>query len=289
MLDHAVEGQSQRADFVVVALDIHLRLEVAFRDAFGRADQARNRPHQAVGGPQAKPDRRQQDDERDHAVKRREEELDARKVFSQTFVFVGRDFGALIVIEHRRIDLAHDQQVSILKCAQMNQRAHGSHFGIGIDEDDTLGCLSNLTRCGRLGIGHVLLLGTAQHHPMAVDDVGRLQPVIPGLQLGEHQPEVNLVLLQVEDARIVLDPGRNFAGVHRDATSPLQNILARHVLGAVERRLHARGEPCLDAEIESHRRENRDQDRRYHGDDAEHHHQTHMQLGARPARAPFAP
>ena len=48
---HAIEGQAQGADFVIVALDLDLRREVAFGDAFGGIDQARDRPHQPVGGP----------------------------------------------------------------------------------------------------------------------------------------------------------------------------------------------------------------------------------------------
>ena len=54
LLGHAVEGKAQRADLVVVALDFDLRLEIAFRNALGRADQAGDRPHQPVGGPQAR-------------------------------------------------------------------------------------------------------------------------------------------------------------------------------------------------------------------------------------------
>ena len=84
-----------------------------------------------------------------------------REIFSQAAVFAGRDFGTLIIIEHRRIDLANDQQVSVLKRAQLNQRAHSSNVGIGIDEDIALGGLRNFTRRRRLGIGHVFLLGAA--------------------------------------------------------------------------------------------------------------------------------
>ena len=51
---HAVEGAAEQSDFVVVALDFDLRLEIAFRHALGRADQAGDRPHQTVGGPQAR-------------------------------------------------------------------------------------------------------------------------------------------------------------------------------------------------------------------------------------------
>ena len=35
-----LKAQAQRADLVVVWLDLDLRLEIAFRDALGRADQA---------------------------------------------------------------------------------------------------------------------------------------------------------------------------------------------------------------------------------------------------------
>ncbi len=49
------------------------------------------------------------------------------------------------------------------------------------------------------------------------------------------------------------------------------------------------GEPLLDADIDQDARQQGDQNRRQDGDDREHHHQPHMQLGARHAGPALGP
>src|SRR5579871_1870590 len=66
--EHAVKGPRERRDFVVTALDIDVRLQVAARDPLGGANQPRHRVYDPVGGPKAKPDRCQQQDERDDDI-----------------------------------------------------------------------------------------------------------------------------------------------------------------------------------------------------------------------------
>ena len=183
LLGHAVEGQAQRADFVVVALDFDLRLEVAFRDAFGRADQARDRLHQPVGGPQAQPDRRQQDDQRNDAVEApRRRSWTRERLCFRPVIFVDRDLGALVVAEHLR-----DRPCARSADRRLAARAAGSaRARCRLSGSASITMFPARACSNSLGLGgdgsastaHSFCLDAAQNLAVAVDDVGRLQTVV---------------------------------------------------------------------------------------------------------------
>ena len=78
-----LKARPRIVDFVVALLDFDLRLQIAFGDAFGRADQPRDRHDQTVGRPQTQPDGGEQHHQRHLAVERREDELHALALASR--------------------------------------------------------------------------------------------------------------------------------------------------------------------------------------------------------------
>ena len=87
LLGHAVEGARQRLE-VAWSFELgDLGVEIAGRDAPRRIEQAHHRRHDAVGEPQAEPDRRQKEDQRHAGIHQREGHLDARALLQQLVVF----------------------------------------------------------------------------------------------------------------------------------------------------------------------------------------------------------
>ena len=287
---HAIEGKTERCDFVIVAIDIDLRLQIAFGNALGSADQSRDRLDDSIGRPQSHPDRGEQNQRRHHDVKHREDKLHFGAVPIEAVIFRGRIDGALVIAQHFGIDAAHHQQIGVVQRLHADQRAHHADIGIGVDDDGAFGGLLDIGDRGQFQIGQESLLGRAQNARFRIQNVGGLQATL-FRQFGKPREQhfgARVVLL-VEQLRIVLDGIGDFVGVGHD-----QPLMALHIaFGDIDRilqcGLHARGEPRLDAEVQRHRREQRHENRRHHRDGREHRHQPHMQPRARKARTPVRP
>ena len=78
LLGHAIEGAAQIGELVIGLGHMHLRGEIAFRNALGRVHQTRDRLDQPIGRPDAGPHRAQQRYQRRHDIERGEHELHVR-------------------------------------------------------------------------------------------------------------------------------------------------------------------------------------------------------------------
>ena len=142
--------------------------------------------------------------------------------------------------------------------------------------------------------------GRQVHHPAR--DEARLRHHLPEARfhhqrlrqaadggLGRQHPLEGRWVMGEEDLRRPVQVGRHRQRIDADLVAMVVEPGAGGDERGFERAADPVAEPGLDAEVEEHRREGRDDQRRHHRHHAEQQHQPHMQPCARAAAPPFRP
>ena len=191
----------------------------------------------------------------------------------------------LLVRQHRGVERAADQQHPALAEVERHQRPHplaaGQHRDLAEPRlgDRLLARRVEGEGGGEAGVRDHALRRRVEHH--------RFRQVAQRGVGGEHAREGDAAVGQQHaGARQVGGHGERVAA---DGVAVLLQVAAAGLEARLQRGAHPVAEPGLDAEVEEHRREDRDQQRRHHRHAAEQQHQPDMQAragGAAPALRP---
>ncbi len=280
---HLVEGLGEARQVALGAAHRHLDEEIAGGDEVGGADQTANRRDQAIGEIDAEPDRREQHGQRDHRIEQRKRHLHADAALLQAAIIRNRGSRLVEVLDDAGINRARDIEEEVAEILERD------------DRPDEIGVVRQVDQ--RLVFGRILDGEVRRHREFAPDaDGGAVDHGEVALdhhgggqaahrRLGGHGLAETAAVLVPERAD-ALQVARHAHDVAANRIGMLAHIGLRYRHRIIDDGAGAHREPAVEAAIERDARQQRDQDGRDHGDDAEQRHHPHMQAGGRPAPPP---
>ena len=264
---HLVEGLAEMGEVALGLAHRHLGVEVAARDLVGGMDEAPDRRDEPVGEIQPEPDRREQHDQRDQREHRGEGDLDALAPAVDRQVLDRRGARDRRELDRERVHLAGDEEVCALVLRQLQHRSE--HPAFAGHDADRIGRVLRLVE-GFLGQGGRVLqhvdIRPGHGFVRRLDDPHHRQPERGrprGDELVEPAP------IDIEDrpgSREVVGEDADFA---RQALALAGRVGVGDLDGFEDDVAHLLGEPGLEAPLQGHRCDERDEDRRQGGDEAE--------------------
>ena len=279
---HLVEGLAELREVTFRLVHRHLDMQIAGRNDIGGAHQIADRRHQPVGEIQPDQHRRHQDGERDHRKHQREGDLDAEPAGFDLGIFGHAGLGLLELRDHARIEQPRHIQERIVEGVQPDHRS--DVICVGKDRDLRLVLIDIAEEILRRRREVLLDPGLRRFQDVAilVDQHGSRQ--IPGggahrqqfakrpAVLVKQRPRTGNVVGHPQD--VAADQLRMFVGVGPGNDQRILHHLARRT----------REQP-VQATVDGHVGDDRDQYRRKHGDDRE----QADDLDVQPCRSPATP
>ena len=220
-----------------------------------------------VGDHQPDQHRRREHQQRHGREHQRERNLQPGPVMLQPLILRDRRLGPLHVRKDRGVDRPLDHEHQRRRRIQLDHRLfqrrvrlaghHNLAGSSGGDHTRRRQCRAQTRE--QPGGGDNLLGHRLENHRLR-------QPAFGGLR---HQKRSKPIGVTKEDRAVQRQLIGDRQGVEPDVVGMFLQVALRHLAAFIQRRLHPLVEPGLDADVEEHGGEDRDQDRRHRRDAAE--------------------